>query len=71
MGTYPNRMPIIKDDFGIRKLTIRECLDFKCVPAGFKFTNNVTINDAYKQTGNSVCVPIIQRIAERLCLSLS
>ena len=26
MGTYPNRVPIIKDDFGIRKLTPLECL---------------------------------------------
>ena len=26
MGTYPDRVPIIRDDFGIRKLTPYECL---------------------------------------------
>ena len=71
MGTYPDRVPIVKDDFGIRKLTLRECLDFQGFPAGFKFPNSVTINEAYKQIGNSVCVPVIQRIAEQLCISLS
>lgn len=29
MGIYPNRVPVIWDDFGIRKFTLRECLDFQ------------------------------------------
>lgn len=28
MGSYPNRVPVIKNDYGLRKLTLRECLDF-------------------------------------------
>jgi len=64
MGTYPDRVPIVCDDYGIRKLTLRECLDFQGFPKQFKFSKNITINDAYKQIGNSVCVPVIHRIAE-------
>ena len=33
MGTYHDRVPLIRDDFGIRKLTPRECLDFQGFPA--------------------------------------
>lgn len=66
MGTYPDRVPVVRDDFGLRKLTLRECLDFQGFPADFYFPNSITINDAYKQIGNSVCVPVIRRIAENI-----
>ena len=64
MGTFPDRVPVVWDDFGIRKLTLRECLAFQGFPPDFYFPNSITIDDAYKQIGNSVCVPIILRIAE-------
>ena len=70
MGTYPNRVPIIKDDFGIRKLTLRECLDFQGFPKDFYFPNTITIDDAYKQIGNSVCVPVIKSIATQIKMLL-
>ena len=70
MGTYPDRVPLVRDDFGVRKLTLRECLDFQGFPADFRFPKSITMQDAYRQIGNSVCVPIIKRIAERLCASL-
>jgi DNA (cytosine-5)-methyltransferase 1 len=54
------------DNFGIRKLTLRECLDFQGFPKEFYFPNTITIDDAYKQIGNSVCVPVIRRIAENI-----
>lgn len=66
MGTYPDRVPVVWDDFGIRKLTLRECLDFQGFPKEFSFPNSITINDAYKQIGNSVCVPVVKRIAEQI-----
>lgn len=66
MGTYPDRVPVIWDDYGIRKLTLRECLDFQGFPQDFYFPNTITIDDAYKQIGNSVCVPVIKRIAEQI-----
>ena len=70
MGTYPDRVPVVWDDFGIRKLTLRECLDFQGFPHSFYFPNTITIDDAYKQIGNSVCVPVVRRIAEQIKLLL-
>jgi DNA (cytosine-5)-methyltransferase 1 len=66
MGFYPNRVPIVCDNYGIRKLTHRECLDFQGFPADYGFPKTITIDDAYRQIGNSVCVPVIKRIAERI-----
>lgn len=66
MGTYPDRVPVVWDDFGIRKLTLRECLDFQGFPKEFYFPNTITIDDAYKQIGNSVCVPVIKAIATQI-----
>ena len=71
MGTYPDRVPIVCDDYGIRRLTLRECLDFQGFPQDFRFPNTITIRDAYKQIGNSVCVPVIKRIAMELFQTLS
>ena len=67
MGFYTDRVPIVCDDYGIRKLTHRECLDFQGFPAEYSFPKNITIDDAYRQIGNSVCVPVIRRIAEQIC----
>ena len=66
MGTYSDRVPVVWDNFGIRKLTLRECLDFQGFPKEFYFPKTITIYDAYKQIGNSVCVPVIRRIAENI-----
>ena len=66
MGTQRNQVPLIKDDYGIRKLTVRECLDFQGFPDGFYFPKTITIEDAYKQIGNTVCVPVVKRIAEQI-----
>ena len=66
MGTFPDRVPVVWDGYGIRKLTLRECLDFQGFPPDFYFPNSITIDDAYKQIGNSVCVPVIRRIAENI-----
>ncbi|MCM1167720.1 MAG: DNA (cytosine-5-)-methyltransferase [Lachnospiraceae bacterium] len=65
MGTYPDRVPIIRDDFGIRKLTPYECLALQGFPADFRF-KDIPLEAAYKQCGNTVCVPVVRRIAENL-----
>lgn len=66
MGTYPNRVPIIRDNYGIRKLTPYELLAFQGFPKDFKFPKGIALNQAYKQIGNSVCVPVIERIAKEI-----
>lgn len=65
MGTFPDRVPIIKDDYGIRKITPLECLALQGFPKDFVF-KGIPLNSAYKQCGNSVVVPLIRRIAEKI-----
>jgi len=68
MGTFPNRVPIIKDNFSIRKLMPSECLALQGFPKDFIFPKGISIDSAYKQVGNSVCVPLIKLLAEQLKL---
>ena len=59
MGTYPNRVPIIKDDFGIRNITPTECLALQGFPQTFTFPDTVLEQEQYKQAGNTVCLKIL------------
>ena len=68
MGTWYNRIPIIKDNFGIRKISTHECLALQGFPNTFRFAN-IPLNSAYKQCGNSVTVPVVKRIVENICSS--
>jgi DNA (cytosine-5)-methyltransferase 1 len=65
MGTFPDRVPIIKDDYGIRKITPYECLALQGFPKEYRFPK-IPMASAYKQCGNSVVVPVIRRIAEKI-----
>lgn len=65
MGTWHDRVPIIKDAFGIRKITPQECLALQGFPNDYVF-KEITVEDAYKQCGNTVCVPVVKRVAERI-----
>ncbi|MCK9254250.1 MAG: DNA cytosine methyltransferase [Bacteroidales bacterium] len=65
MGTGGHNVPIIKDDFGIRKLTPRECFSFQGFPKNY-ILPNIADSKLYMQAGNSVTVPLIQRIAEQI-----
>lgn len=63
MGTWYNRIPYIRDNFGIRKITPHECLVLQGFPKEYSFPD-IPITSAYKQCGNTVCVPIIKSIAD-------
>jgi len=65
MGTYHDRVPIICDDFGIRKITPYECLALQGFPKNYRFPK-IPMASAYKQCGNSVVVSVIRRIAENI-----
>ena len=69
MGTYPDRVPIIRDNFGIRKLTPMECLAFQGYPNDYAF-KGISLESAYKQCGNTVCVPVVTKVAENLNIIL-
>ena len=65
MGTYPDRVPLVKDNFGVRKLMPSECLALQGFPKSYGFPD-ILIKEIYKQIGNTVCVPVVRRIANRL-----
>lgn len=67
MGTWRDRVPFIKDVYGIRKISPYECLALQGFPNTFRFAD-IPLNSAYKQCGNSVVVPVIKRIAEQIKL---
>lgn len=70
MGTWPNREPIVKDSFGIRKLSPRECLSLQGFPSWFTFPDSVPERKAYAQAGNTVCVPIVYKIVEQIKIAV-
>lgn len=65
MGTWYNRVPYIRDNFGIRKITPSECLALQGFPEEYNF-HDIPSASAYKQIGNSVCVPIVRQIAMQI-----
>ncbi|MBQ2671256.1 MAG: DNA (cytosine-5-)-methyltransferase [Clostridia bacterium] len=65
MGTWNDRVPIIKDNYRIRTITPNECLALMGFPKNFKIAD-IPLKSAYKQIGNSVCVPIIKMIAKEI-----
>lgn len=69
MGMGGHNVPIIKDKYGIRKLTPRECLDFQGFYDDFKFAE-ISDSDKYKQVGNSVSLPVVKRIAESMMCAM-
>lgn len=70
MGTGGHNVPLILDDFGIRKLTPRECFSFQGFPEDYKLPNIANCH-LYKQAGNSVVVPVVERIARNMVTSLN
>ena len=66
MGTGGHNVPLILDNYGIRKLTPEECVGFQGFPDSFSFPDDISNASKYKQAGNSVSVPVIKRIAENM-----
>lgn len=64
MGTGGHNVPLILDDYGIRKLTPLECLKLQGFDIDFIIPENMSDARIYKQSGNSVSVPVIQKIFE-------
>lgn len=65
MGTGGHNVPLIKEGERIRKLSPRECFNFQGYPKTFKLPDMAN-SHLYKQAGNSVVVPVINRIAENI-----
>ncbi len=65
MNTAQNAA-VIRDNYGVRRLTVKECLVFQGFPEDYAFPLNVSWQTAIKQIGNSVTVPVISRIANQI-----
>jgi DNA (cytosine-5)-methyltransferase 1 len=61
VDTFPNGRI---NPHGIRKLTPRECARLQGFPDGFRI--EVSDAQAYRQFGNSVAIPAVQAVAERM-----
>ena len=64
--TTPRNAAILRDAWGVRRLTLRESLRLQGFPQNYYFPNTIKLEDAYKQIGNSVSVPIIKMIAKEI-----
>jgi DNA (cytosine-5)-methyltransferase 1 len=65
MGTGGHNVPLVKTPEGIRKLTPRECFRFQGFPDSYVFPK-ISNAQLYKQSGNSVSVPVIERISKNI-----
>lgn len=67
MGAGGHNVPLLVDDFGIRKLTPKECFALQGYPVEQMILPEKMANSAlYMQAGNSVTMPLIQRIGEQI-----
>lgn len=62
----PRNATVLRDNWGVRRLTLRESLRFQGFPQEFYFPNTIKLEDAYKQIGNSVTVPVVKAIAANI-----
>lgn len=66
MGTWKNRVPFIRDNFGIRTITPKECLALMGFPKEYNFSDSIPQKEKYKQCGNSVITQLIESISKNL-----
>lgn len=65
-GEGGHNVCLVKTSNGIRKMTPRECFSTQGFPLTFKLPTDMSESRLYKQAGNSVCVSVIKRIAEKI-----
>ena len=66
MGTGGHNVPLIRDKKDIRKLTPRECLRFQGFPETYQLPADLPRTALYKQAGNSVSIPVVEKIAANI-----
>ena len=65
MGDGGHNQPVIKDRWGIRKLTERECARLQGYKDSWlKMPKNISKSQMYKQVGNSITVPLVIKLAQ-------
>lgn len=69
MGTGGHNVPLILADHGIRKLTPRETFNIQGFPQTYKLPD-IADSHLYKQAGNSVVIPVVERIAKQIAKAI-
>jgi DNA (cytosine-5)-methyltransferase 1 len=69
MGMGGHNVPLVKDKKGIRKLTPLECARIQGFPSDYVLPQ-IADSLLYKQFGNSVSVPVLERIAKQMKLAM-
>lgn len=69
MGTGGHNVPLIIAKDGFRKLTPRETFNVQGFPSNFKLPEQAN-GHLYKQAGNSVVIPVIERIANEIVTAI-
>lgn len=70
MGMGGHNVPLICTKYGIRKFTPRECFNIMGYDKDYNLPKDMANTHLYKQAGNSVAVPVIERIAEQIKIAL-
>jgi len=70
MGTGGHNVPIVYTKTGIRKLTPRECFNIMGYGKSYRLPDDMANTHLYKQAGNSVVVPVIERIAQEIKMAI-
>ncbi len=71
MGDGGHNQPVIRDRWGIRKLTPRECARLQGYKDSWlKLPNHLSQSQMYKQVGNSITVPLVMKLAENILIEL-
>ena len=65
MGSGGHNVPLVLDNYGIRKLTPRETANFQGFPKNFELPK-IANSKLYHQFGNSVTIPLIKKLAEEI-----
>lgn len=69
MGSGGHNVPLVRDTWGVRKLTPRETANFQGFPKSFKLPP-IAKSHLYSQFGNSVTVPLIEKLAKSMIRAL-
>jgi DNA (cytosine-5)-methyltransferase 1 len=75
MGTGGHNVPIIKQKVNNkniwRRLTPKECFNLQGFPKNFELPADIPNGQLYKQSGNSVSIPLITKLAKSILLTLN
>lgn len=67
MGAGGHNVPLVMDKKDLRRLTPEECLRLQGInDKNFLFSRDISMGAKYKQIGNSVSVPVVQLIANKI-----